>query len=967
MSWTDKVAGSCSFSSNFVSNNFSKSKQPQLLSLLKPRWLRPCLHCYSRMQSLSANSSSVKKGKNKYGGVLPSILRSLELGDDIERTLNSFCGNLSPKEQTVILKEQRSWERVIQVFEWFKSQKEYVPNVIHYNVVLRALGKAQKWDELRLCWIEMAKNGVLPTNNTYSMLVDVYGKAGLVKEALLWIGHMRQRGYFPDEVTMNTVVKVLKDVGEFDRADRFYKEWCAGRVELDDLDLDSLTDTGNGSRSVPISFKNFISTELFKTGRRIPSSNVLNTLNAENSPRKPRLTSTYNTLIDLYGKAGRLKDAADVFADMLKSGVPMDAITFNTMIFTCGSRGDLSEAESLLSKMEERGISPDTKTYNTFLSLYANAGNIDAALACYRRIREVGLFPDAVTHRALLGALCEQNMVEAVEALIDEMDKSHVSVDEHSLPGIIKMYINEGNLGKANYLLRKCRINGGLSSKICAAIMDAFAEKGLWAQAENLFFRKRDLAGQTRDIVEYNVMIKAYGNAKLYDKAVSLFKDMRNHGMWPDECTYNSLVQMLSGANLVGQARELLAEMKGMGFRPHCQTFSAVIGCYARRGRLADAVSMYQEMLRSGVEANEVVYGSLINGFAEYGSLEEALHYFHTMEEAGISANLVVLTSLLKAYGKAGSLERAQEIYERMMDMEGGLDPIACNSIIDLYADLEMVPQAKLVFENFREKGWADEVSYATMMHFYKNMGLIDEAIELAEEMKLSGLLRDCVSYNKLLKFYVNNGQLRECGELIHQMISQKLLPNNETFRMLFTVLRKGGFPIEAVAQLRSSYKEGKPYARQTVITALYSFVGMHALALESAQTFIQSDVALGSFAYNVAIYAYASAGDTDKALNMFMKMQDEEMEPDLVTHINLVGCYGKAGMVEGIKRIYGQVKHGDIDYSESLLKAIIDAFRIAHRRDLSLLVSQEMEFIPESEEYSDLETDNESDDDEQD
>ncbi|KAL2536785.1 Pentatricopeptide repeat-containing protein [Forsythia ovata] len=174
------------------------------------------------MSSSLKTKNSIKK--KKYGGILPSILRSLVAENNVEKTLNLYYCKLTPK-------EQNSWEEVLRIFEWFKSQKEYAPNVIHYNVVLRALGRAQKWDELRLCWIEMAKNGVLRTNNTYGMLVDVYGKAGLVKESLLWIKHMKLRGIFPDEVTMNTVVRVLKDAGEYNRADRFYKDWCNGRVE----------------------------------------------------------------------------------------------------------------------------------------------------------------------------------------------------------------------------------------------------------------------------------------------------------------------------------------------------------------------------------------------------------------------------------------------------------------------------------------------------------------------------------------------------------------------------------------------------------------------------------------------------------------------------------------------------------------------------------------------------------------
>lgn len=440
------------------------------------------------------NKSSSKWKKKKYGGVLPSVLCALEGGRDVESVLDSYCGKFNAKEQTVILKEQNRWDKVVRVFEWFKSQADYIPNVIHYNVVLRALGRAQKWDELRLCWIEMSKKGVLATNNTYSMLVDVYGKAGLVKESLLWIKHMKMRGLFPDEVTMSTVIKVLKDAEEYDRADKFYKDWCVGRVELDDLDLDSIGDQES------ISLKQFLLSELFPTGGRSQSSS--SSVGPEEK-RKPCLTTTYNTLIDLYGKAKRLKEAAEVFSDMLKAGVALDAFTFNTMIFICGSQGHLSEAEALLNSMEERGISPDTKTYNIFLKLYADLGDMDAVLKCFRKIREVGLFPDDATHRAVIKILSERNMVEEVEDVIQEMEKFEKRIDGSSVPVLAKMYVNLGMNERAKFLIDKCQASGGFSSKTYAAIIDVYAENGLWAEAEALFCANRDGFGQNRDVLEY--------------------------------------------------------------------------------------------------------------------------------------------------------------------------------------------------------------------------------------------------------------------------------------------------------------------------------------------------------------------------------------------------------------------------------------------------------------------------------
>ncbi|XP_031100669.1 pentatricopeptide repeat-containing protein At1g73710 isoform X3 [Ipomoea triloba] len=913
------------------------------------------LQCCSK--TVSFPSKSVINGKRKGSeGVLPSILRTLATENEVEKTLDLYYGKLSDKEFTVILKEQSSWEKVVRVFQWMKSRKEYVPNVIHYNVVLRTLGRARKWDELRLCWTEMAKDGVLPTNNTYGMLVDVYGKAGLVKEALLWIKHMKLRGIFPDEVTMTTVVRVLKDAGEYDRADRFYRDWCVGKIKLDDLDLDSIGESDASSSSEPFSLKQFLLTELFRTGVRNPSR-VVELSEAESSLRKPRLTATYNALIDLYGKAGRMKDAGDVFAEMLKNGVAMDTYTFNTMIFICGNLGNLDEAEALLSKMEERGIHPDTKTYNIFLSLYANAGRIDLALQYYRRIREVRLFPDVVTHKAILNILCKKKMVHEVEVVLKEIESLGMRIDERSLPVVMELYISGGLTERANALLEKCQLIGGLSSKTYAAIMDAYADQGLWAEAEDVFFSKRDMLRQKKTVLEYNVMVKAYGKAKIYDKAFFLFKGMKSQGTWPDECTYNSLIQMFSKGDLVDQAKKILIEMRDVGFKPSCLTFSAVIASYVRMSRLCDAIDVFQEMLKTGVKPNEIVYGSLIDGLAEAGRFEEAINYFHMMEESGVSANQIILTSMIKAYSKVGSVEGAKRLYQKMQNLDTGPDIVASNSMLNLYAAFGMVSEAKLLFHDLRQKGKADEVTFSTMIYAYKNKGMLSEAIDIAEEMRQLGLLRDCTTFNQIMTCYCANRQLIKCGELLHEMVDRKLIPNKSTFKILFTILQKGDFPAEAISQLKLSYQERKDYAGQAVIASVFSAVGLHAFALESCETFLKPAMELHSFAYNVAIYAYGASGKIDEALNIFMRMQDMGVKPDIVTYVNLVCCYGKAGLVQGIERVYRQLKCGAIEHNESLYNAVIEAYKDAGRHDLAYLVSQEMRFASSEEKYPNSET----------
>ena len=332
----------------------------------------------------------ITKTRRKYrGSSILSILQALQNSDwdNIEEALKPWKHKISPQEQTIIPIEQPTWEKALALFKWFHMQEDYKPNVIHYNVILRILGRAKKWDELEDCWTQMTKqkDELLPTNNTYGTLIDVYGRAGLKSEALQWIQHMEQQGLQPDEVTMNTVVHMYKKAREFDQAEEFYRKWS--------------------------------------------------------QTHRPQRAFTYNTLIDMYGKAGRIGECSNAFSEMLKSGICPDIVTFNTMIHICGSYGHLEEAKVLMNKMEETGCPPNVMTYNTLIAMNAENNNIDMALTYFTRMKQTGVQPNIVTYRTLLRVLCGKHMIREAESLVQEMDELGLRVDDFSRPIIIRMCI----------------------------------------------------------------------------------------------------------------------------------------------------------------------------------------------------------------------------------------------------------------------------------------------------------------------------------------------------------------------------------------------------------------------------------------------------------------------------------------------------------------------------------------------
>lgn len=794
---------------------------------------------------------------------------------------------MSPREHTSLLSRQRCWRRARDLFDRLRALPGYAPNPVHDAVLLRHLARARRWDELRSAWLGMA---LPPSNPAYAALADALAKAGLARGALLLLRHMRARGVAPDEVSMNTFVRVLKDQGRYADALALFRDWCDGRFEVDFLDLDSIAIDSDGPMQFLLAS---ICDDKFAAAGALAID--------EQGPRKPKLVATYNTLIDLYGKAGMLKDVLEMFLDMPAHGVVPDTYTFNTLINVFGFSGNTAQAEALFASMVVRGINPDTKTFNVMMTVFASTGDLDGVLKYYRQIGKAGLHVDAVSSRIVLQALCERKMVREAEDVIEGILNSGGSVHEQSLPVVMKMYVDLGLLDEAKTFFEKHCRGKGVSSKNFAAIIDAFAVKGLWEEAEHIFFSIRGDANN-KDIMEYNVMVKAYGRAKQYDRVSSLLESMEESGVSPDECTYNSLIQMFSVGGFPHKAKKLLVKMKDSGFEPKCETYSAVIRSYSRHCLVPEAIGLFNEMKSSGVELNIVVYGLLIDMFAETGNIKEALHYSNLLEESGISPNQVVLTSLIKAYSKYNCWKEAQDLYSRMNNMDGGPDIIASNAMLNLYANLGMVTEAKEIFDSLRRNSIADGVSYTTMVYLYKGMGLLNESIKIACELQKSGLLSDCASYNAVMACYVAKGNLSDCAELVQEMVAANIPPDASTFGMIFSLLLNGHVSSEEVSQLESAYNDGKSSAKQAIVAVLFSTAGMHAAALEICEQLLRPERTIDACAYNVCFKVYASCGKVEKAFGLFMRMNDLGLKPDKVTCIGLATCYGKPGVSEGLR-----------------------------------------------------------------
>eukprot|EP00249_Psilotum_nudum_P022707 c28615_g1_i2 orf=65-1681(+) len=439
-----------------------------------------------RQENRSWESKTGRNVKKKHGKRISSILEALEANPDIDDALNAWKGKLCAKEQSIVLHEQQNWEAAVKLFSWFKRQDNYAPNVFLYNIMFRTLGRGRRWDLLNSFWEDMLRDGIVPTNVTFSTLIDAYGKAGLKEDALLWYEAMERENVPPDEVTINTVVNLFKKFGQYDEAELFLSRWLLQKGTIH-------PDAVKNSAKVSGSFESLLSPssrncdtsliavqedhDLLKgsvmpvcalrtTGgpggaqgtdipteltASIPESRIKYAFEFY----RPQNIDTYNTLIDMYGRAGRLYDASRAFEEMMSAGMNPDTVTFNTMIHICGHHDRLDEAEALFRKMEASCHEPDLATYNILIALYVKKGNIAAAEETWLKLKQAPHLPDQVTYRTLLSAFTAKGMISKAERLSEEMEEAGFPPDYFLLVEMVRMNLQAGLPMKSHAILER--------------------------------------------------------------------------------------------------------------------------------------------------------------------------------------------------------------------------------------------------------------------------------------------------------------------------------------------------------------------------------------------------------------------------------------------------------------------------------------------------------------------------------
>ncbi|KAI5060658.1 hypothetical protein GOP47_0025078 [Adiantum capillus-veneris] len=292
-----------------------------------------------------------------------------------------------------------------------------------------------------------------------------------------------------------------------------------------------------------------------------------------------------NSLVNMYGKCGSVKNALDVFGQLQER----DLVSWSSMIATFAECEQSGDAWDTFRRMLQESFAPNRVTFINILSALADESlllvgkQLHAALAC----QDFKL--DALVSTALLNMY--RNCGDLGNALF--VYRNLPVRDEAANVSILSVCANYGALkdGKeANTFMTLTGVD--LESNVCIALVNMYGKCGSLEEAQRTF----EMASK-HDVILWNAMAAAYSQNGQGLAVLGLFERMQGENVQVNKATYSTLLTACSHAGLVDAACHCFVAMNEYNeMKPVADQFNCMSDLLARTGRLDEAADLVNSM-----------------------------------------------------------------------------------------------------------------------------------------------------------------------------------------------------------------------------------------------------------------------------------------------------------------------------------------------------------------------------------
>ncbi|KAA8550816.1 hypothetical protein F0562_002500 [Nyssa sinensis] len=532
---------------------------------------------------------------------------------------------------------------------------------------------------------------------------------------------------------------------------------------------------------------------------------------------------------------------------------------YSLVLELCASKKALSQGEQIHAHIIKSNAVYDSVFLSTKLVfMYGKCGSISNAEELFDRMCERTIF----TWNAMIGAYVTNGEPLGALGLFSEMHVSGVPPDARTFPCILKACggLNDLHCGT---VIHGLTIKLGFVSNVFVinSLVDMYVKCNDLCEAMQLFDRR----SEREDVVSWNSIISAFSANGQSMEALRLFREMQEAGLTPSTYTFVAVLQACEEPSFGKFGKEIHATILKSSHYFDVYVVNALLVMYSKCGKIVEAARIFNGM----DEKDNVSWNSMLSGFVQNGLCNDALQFYHKMLDAGKKPDKisVVGNTFIDMYAKCSRMSYMSSVFDRIPNK----DFISWTTAIAGYAQNNCHMRALQLFQEVQMEV-KDIVSWTSMISCYVRNGLANEALGLFLSIKEMGIEPDSIALVSILSAVASLSALRKGKEIHGFLVRKGFIPGGSAASSLVDMYARCG-------SLDNSYK-------------VFNYVRDKDLVMWTSM-----------------INAYGMHGCGKEAIDLFRRMEDENLVPDHVTFLALLYACSHSGLVDEGARIFEIMK----------------------------------------------------------
>ncbi|PIN16183.1 hypothetical protein CDL12_11169 [Handroanthus impetiginosus] len=514
--------------------------------------------------------------------------------------------------------------------------------------------------------------------------------------------------------------------------------------------------------------------------------------------------SVCNSLMNMYCKSQDLRSALCIFENLKNS----DTVSYNTVL---SGFEDSENALLLAHLMYSAGIAFDAVTFTSVLAHCADCEEFGFGFQLHGVVLKFGLKTEIFIGNALVTMYAKCGRILDADKVFDEMPHK----DLVSWNAILSGYAQEGNYGLEAILGFIKMVKGGMNldhvsftSVISACGHERILDFGMQVHALSM---KR---GYSNHVSVCNVLMSMYSkceiveDAKLVfenildgnvvswttmlsiceDDAMSLFKKMIRHDVYPNDVTFVGLIHAITKHGMMQEGLMVHGFCIKSNFLSEINVANSFITMYGKFKLVEDCIKVFQEL-----DYREVIsWNALISAYSLNEMYQEALQVF-LLASKELPPNPYTFGSVLHAIASSESisLRQGQRCHGYIRKLGLDTDPIVSGALLDMYAKRGSIDESKKIFYETAKKS---QVSWTAIISAHARHGDYESVMKYFNKMVMEGIKPDSITFLSVLTSCGHNGMVDKGLEIFNSMINDHSVePSAEHYSCIVDMLGRAG------------------------------------------------------------------------------------------------------------------------------------------------------------------------------